>query len=255
MEYQMFKTSNITKAVLLTSLFFFQQVHADDNAPQIIDLQANELVKLVQQGDISIANSAQNYLNRIKQYSNLNAFISTNPAATLQQAKNFDSLSNSDKRKGKLYGVFISVKDNIDVKEFPITGGTPALKNHYPKKDAEIIDKLKKEGAIIIGKTNLHELAFGITGKNAFYGTVKNAYDQNYFAGGSSSGAAVSVAAKMIPIAIGTDTGGSVRIPASFMESMVIDHLLAGIQQMALFRYLLLKILPASSLNQQKILS
>lgn len=114
-----------------------------------------------------------------------------------------------------LFGVPIVVKDNFNTINFPTTAGTPALEHFIPKADASIIKSLKKAGAIIMGKTNMHELAFGITSNNSYFGPVKNPHNPLYFAGGSSGGTAAAVAAGIVEIGLGTDTGGSCRIPAA----------------------------------------
>jgi mandelamide amidase len=114
-----------------------------------------------------------------------------------------------------LHGIPLAIKDCIDVAGLATTGGTPALRDHVANRTAPLVQKLKDAGAIVFGKTNMYELAFGITSNNAFTGPVKNPHDLTRSAGGSSSGSAAAVAAGYVPGAIGTDTAGSVRIPAS----------------------------------------
>jgi mandelamide amidase len=116
---------------------------------------------------------------------------------------------------GPLHGVPLVVKDNIHVAGLTNTAGTPGLAEFTPDSDSPTILALKKAGAIILAKTNLHELAFGITSDNGAYGSVGNPFDPLMFAGGSSGGTASAISAGLAPAGLGTDTGGSVRIPAA----------------------------------------
>lgn len=117
---------------------------------------------------------------------------------------------------GPLAGIPFSVKDNIDVAGFATTAGSPLFPPEPVADDAGVVGILKDAGALVIGKTNLHELAFGITSNNATFGAVRNPRDPARSAGGSSGGSAVTVAAGLVPFGLGTDTGGSVLIPAAF---------------------------------------
>ena len=116
---------------------------------------------------------------------------------------------------GPLAGVPLAVKDNLDTRDLPTTGGTPALRNSLPGRDQHAVQRLRTAGAAVVGKTNLHELALGITSNNGAFGPVRNPHDPRRSAGGSSGGSAVAVATGVVPIALGTDTGGSVRVPAA----------------------------------------
>ncbi|SDO87076.1 mandelamide amidase [Klenkia soli] len=117
--------------------------------------------------------------------------------------------------EGALAGVPIAVKDNVDTLDLPTSGGTPALHGSRPGRDHHAVGRLRQAGATVVGKTNLHELAFGITSNNAAYGPVRNPHDPTRSAGGSSGGSAVAVATGVVPVALGTDTGGSLRVPAA----------------------------------------
>ena len=116
---------------------------------------------------------------------------------------------------GPLAGVPLAVKDNLDTRDLRTTGGTPALADSWPGRDQHAVERLRAAGAAVVGKTNLHELALGVTSNNAAFGPVRNPHDPNRSAGGSSGGSAVAVATGVVPIALGTDTGGSVRVPAA----------------------------------------
>ena len=125
-------------------------------------------------------------------------------------------LRRMDYRRRPLKGVSISVKDLIHIKGYPTTAGSKILKDYLPDYTANIIEKLLKLGASINGKTNLHEFAFGVTNKNPHYGYCLNPWRRDRISGGSSGGSAVAVATGMSAIALGTDTAGSIRIPASY---------------------------------------
>lgn len=116
---------------------------------------------------------------------------------------------------GALAGVPVAVKDNLDTADLPTTGGTPALARSRPGRDHPAVARVRAAGAAVLGKTNLHELALGVTSNNAALGPVRNPHDASRSAGGSSGGSAAAVAAGIVPLALGSDTGGSVRIPAA----------------------------------------
>jgi Asp-tRNA(Asn)/Glu-tRNA(Gln) amidotransferase A subunit family amidase len=113
-------------------------------------------------------------------------------------------------------GTVVAVKDLVDVAGMVTTGGGVILPREPAAEDAPVVRRLRHEGCVIVGKTNLHEFAYGVTSVNPHYGAVRNPYDLDRVAGGSSGGSAVAVAAGMCDWAVGTDTGGSIRIPASF---------------------------------------
>ena len=150
--------------------------------------------------------AVQAQLDKISVSTSKNAFINVNTQAAAQVV---------DSAGSTLAGMTLAVKDNIDVAGLPTTAGTPALANHVPTKSATVIERLQSAGGVVIGKTNMHELAFGITSNNATYGPVKNAINSNYLAGGSSGGTGVAIALGLADAGLGTDTGGSSRIPAA----------------------------------------
>lgn len=156
-------------------------------------------------------------LARAKADADLNAFVTLDEAGALKAAAAFDANGDRDKPLG---GVPIVIKDNIEVAGLPCSAGTPALKDYVPQADAPVVTKLRVAGAVIMGKTSMHELAFGISGYNTAFKTgpefgVRNAYDRALIAGGSSSGTGAAIGARIVAGGLGTDTGGSVRVPAA----------------------------------------
>ena len=116
---------------------------------------------------------------------------------------------------GPLHGLPIPVKDSLNTRDYPTTAGTPALRGFRPAQNAPLIDALLGAGAIVLGKTNLHELSYGWTSNNLAFGAVHNPYDPARIPGGSSGGTAAAVAAHMAPLGVAEDTEGSIRVPAA----------------------------------------
>ncbi len=160
--------------------------------------------------------AAQQAIARAEQlaakYIDYNLMITMNADAA-QQAAELDA--QPPRQRGSLWGLPVVVKDNIDVFGLPTTGGTPALADHYPDADAGVVARLRSAGAIVLGKSNLHELAYGITSKNYAFGAVHNGRDFDLISGGSSGGTAAAIALGVVSAGLGTDTGGSTRIPAA----------------------------------------
>jgi aspartyl-tRNA(Asn)/glutamyl-tRNA(Gln) amidotransferase subunit A len=151
----------------------------------------------------------------------LNAYITVTAELALAQAKKAESELFAPRGhkghhdRGPLHGIPISLKDNICTKDIRTTAGSKILKDFIPRQDAEAVVLLKQAGAVILGKTNMHEFAYGVTTNNPHYGPARNPWDLARIPGGSSGGSAVAVAAGLCYGSIGTDTGGSIRIPAS----------------------------------------
>jgi len=145
----------------------------------------------------------------------LNSFISINDKA-LDQAQAIDKKIANGEEIGLLGGVPIGIKDMLCTKGLKTTAGSKMLGDFVPPYSATVVNKLEASGAIVIGKCNQDEFAMGSSNETSYFGACKNPWDTEYVPGGSSGGSAVAVAARMAPISIGTDTGGSIRQPASF---------------------------------------
>ena len=148
----------------------------------------------------------------------INAFITPTPELAVQGAMQADTLINnkpSNLNDLAMLGLPVGIKDMIDVAGVPCTAGSKFFLESNPAEDAQVVQKLKLSGAVILGKTNTHEIALGVTGVNPHHGAVRNPWDTTCITGGSSSGSAAAVASGMCLAAIGTDTGGSIRIPAA----------------------------------------
>lgn len=159
-------------------------------------------------------------LERGRGATSLNAFVTLDEPGAMAAARAVDA-AGDDSRCLALAGIPVVVKDNIHVAGLPSTAGTPALAGFVPAEDAPIVARLRAAGAVILGKTQMHELAFGISGYNPAFTKepvigVRNAWDPGRSAGGSSSGSGAAVGARIVSAALGTDTGGSVRIPCAF---------------------------------------
>jgi aspartyl-tRNA(Asn)/glutamyl-tRNA(Gln) amidotransferase subunit A len=182
------------------------------------NLSLDQLSKMIRKGEISSRKLVEAYLERIQKYggpSGINAFITVAADAALKQAEELDTLARKKRFKGPLHGLPVAVKDTLDTEGIRTTGGSKILSSWIPAKDAQVVKKLKDAGAIILGKTNTHEFAFGITTNNPHYGPTRNPYDFSRIPGGSSGGSGAATAAALCGGAIGSDTGGSIRIPAA----------------------------------------
>ncbi|MER7133778.1 amidase family protein [Streptosporangium saharense] len=169
--------------------------------------------RLLREGRLSCEEHARDVLDRCAEHALSNAFVTLDADHLLTAARAADRVDTAARRP--LHGVPLAVKDNIDVAFLPTTAGTPALRHHRPGRSAQAWRRLAGAGALALGKTGMHELAYGVTGQNAAFGTVGNPVAPGFICGGSSSGTAAAVAAGLAPAGLGTDTGGSVRIPAA----------------------------------------
>jgi Asp-tRNA(Asn)/Glu-tRNA(Gln) amidotransferase A subunit family amidase len=182
-----------------------------------VALTSSEAVSAIANGRVTATSYITTVLSRANALSDLNSLITVNSAGALSAAKKIDDTFASGGKLPPLAGLAIVVKDNINTRDLPTTSGTPALRNFIPNANAPTVQKLLDAGAIIIGKANMHELAFGITSTNfsPFAKAVKNPYNTALIPGGSSGGTAAAIAARIVPAGLGTDTGGSARVPAA----------------------------------------
>jgi mandelamide amidase len=188
------------------------------NSPHhdLSELTATEAVMALRSGGIKAEDYAEALLARAARLGALDAFITLHPDEVRQAARDADRHRAQGRPLGLLHGLPIPVKDSIDTKSLPTSYGTRALTHFRPKTDAGVLQPLLAQGAIVMGKTNLNELQVGWTSNNATFGAVFNPYDRTRTPGGSSGGSAAAVAARMAPLAIGEDTYGSIRVPATF---------------------------------------
>lgn len=184
---------------------------------ELVFLSASELAKLIRERTISAVEVVEAYLAQITQHnSTLNAICTLNTEAVRHQAQQADLALSKGEIWGKLHGVPITIKDAISTAGLRTTAGYLPLKDYIPQRDATVVARLKAEGAIILGKTNLAESSGDYQGINDLFPRVNNPWNLNYTPGGSSSGGAVATALGLSPLDICSDIGGSIRQPAHF---------------------------------------
>ena len=174
----------------------------------------SELSKLFREKKLSPIEITQSCLQKIEELNpKLNAFITITEDDALKQAAQAEREITNGRSKGPLHGVPIALKDLVDTAGIKTTAASGVFQNRIPTEDAPLVRQLKNAGAVIVGKTNMHEFAIGSTSHVSFFGPVRNPWNADYVAGGSSGGSAVAVATGMCYAAIGSDTGGSNRVP------------------------------------------
>jgi aspartyl-tRNA(Asn)/glutamyl-tRNA(Gln) amidotransferase subunit A len=180
-----------------------------------VDATAAVLAARMEAGEITAEEIVRSLLERSEGLARLNVFVHLDPVHVVAQARAIDARRRAGERLGPLAGVPVAIKDVICVEREPTTCGSRMLRNFRPPYDATVITKLKAAGAILFGKTNMDEYAMGSSTENSAYGPTLNPWDLARVPGGSSGGSAAAVAAGLAPLALGTDTGGSIRQPAS----------------------------------------
>ena len=203
--------------LFFVSLFcFFSTVSALTKAPvDVTVMSISDLSNALDKGYITSEQLVSIYLERIEEYDEqFNAINQINPDA-LKQAKELDKERKEGNLRGKLHGIPIVVKSNIDVLGIATTAGAKTLKDNYPKQNSDVVQKLVDEGAIILASTNMSEFAFSAAQSNSSYGYVRNVFNRDYTPYGSSGGSAVATKAAFAAASLGTDTNSSVRLPAA----------------------------------------
>ena len=179
-------------------------------------LSLAEASERIRNKDISPLEYTRALIDRIDTYdANFNAFLRQTPELALEHAKQAEVAIQAGNWQGPLHGMPIGLKDIIDVEGIPTTGHSRILADNVAQTDAFVTQRLKNAGAVIMGKLSTHEFAIGGPSFDLPWPPARNAWNRDYFPGGSSSGSGVAVAAGFLPAALGTDTGGSVRNPAS----------------------------------------
>ena len=175
-----------------------------------------DAARILSEGQASSRELTENCLHTIdSRHQELRAFITVEQDAALRAADESDERRRDGARRGPLDGLPVAVKDNLDVAGRATTMGSAIFRDHIPLQSAAVVDRLEEQGAVRLGATNLHEFALGVTTENPHYGICRNPWDTSRTPGGSSGGSAVAVAAGMALAALGTDTSGSIRIPAA----------------------------------------
>jgi len=203
-----------------------------------------ELAKALQTKEVSSTELTHYFLKRIAEMKGLNAFLDVQEDLSLQEAKHADELISSGKA-GFLTGIPIAHKDVFVTKSWKSTAASKMLENYISPFDARVVELLGQNGAgmVCLGKTNMDEFAMGSSNENSAFGPALNPWNSAFVSGGSSGGSAVAVAAGLTPIATGTDTGGSIRQPASFCGITGIKPTYGTISRYGMIAY-------ASSLDQ-----
>lgn len=207
------------------------------------DLSIKELRNKIQSRELSATQVVETFFNRAQSLNKkLNAFITLNERA-IDEAKHLDQRLAAGENPGPLTGMPIAIKDMLCTQGIKTTAGSKMLSQFVPPYDSTVVARLKKAGAIVIGKTNLDEFAMGSSNETSYFGAVKNPWNLDYVPGGSSGGSAAAQAARLAVASIGTDTGGSIRQPASFCGIVGVKPTYGRVSRYGIVAY-------ASSLDQ-----
>jgi aspartyl-tRNA(Asn)/glutamyl-tRNA(Gln) amidotransferase subunit A len=205
--------SDLTEQLMAAQQTFFGREQSTDHTK----LSIREAGELVRRKEISPVELTRACLQRIERLNpSLNAFITVTAEQAMAQAGEAEAEVLRGRWRGPLHGIPVGLKDNIDTAGVRTTLASAVFKDRVPSADAEVVRRLKAAGAVLLGKQNLHEVAFGTTAAVSYFGPVHNPWQHDRIAGGSSGGSAVAVAAGLCFGAVGTDAGGSIRVPSGY---------------------------------------
>ncbi len=199
-------------------------------ASTLTQLSATQLASQIRAGELSSTAVTQAFLERCEKFNpDLNAMLRFDGPAALEQAAAIDAKRKHGETLGLLAGVPVAVKDLVAMRGERLTCGSRMLENFVSPYDAGIVERLRAADAVFLGRTNMDEFAMGGTNENSAFGPVRNPWNTECTPGGSSGGAAAIVAADMVPLSIGSDTGGSIRQPAGCAGSPVSNQLMVAL--------------------------
>ena len=176
-----------------------------------LDLSIKEINDLLKNKSITVTDLVKEAIENIEK-SDLNSFITLCKSEALEKAEELDKLEVDN----ILFGIPIAIKDNIVTKNIKTTAGSKMLLNFIPPYDADVIKLINEKHMVIIGKSNMDEFAMGSSNQTSYFGPVKNPWNSNKVPGGSSGGNGALIGSRLVPLSLGTDTGGSIRQPSSF---------------------------------------
>jgi aspartyl-tRNA(Asn)/glutamyl-tRNA(Gln) amidotransferase subunit A len=205
------------RAFTLTAAGALASAHLNAQTPDVTSLSLAEAARGIRNKALTSVQLTEACLQRAQSLNPvINAYITIMKESAMAQARVLDAEARAGKFRGPLHGVPLALKDNIDTAGTRTTAASAVFDDRVPKEDAEVTRRLKAAGAVIIGKTNMHEFANGITSATSYFGPVRNPWALDRNSGGSSGGSAAAVISESCYGALGTDTGGSIRVPASY---------------------------------------